>query len=357
MHQRTRWVGAVAACAALAVPATAAAATKTVYAGPPPTAKTLARKLHATSLVKYSPDINAFFNQHTTIHVGDRVKFVLGGFHTVDIPAAGGSDLPLIVTSGGLVSGVNDAAGNPFWFNGQRPNLGFNPALFKPSGPTRFNGKTRFDSGLPLGAGKPKPFAISFTKPGTYKYFCDVHPGMVGYITVKPKSAHIPTAKQDAAAQINQVTGDIEGALKAVKTKVPANTVSIGKSAPGGVELFAMFPASLTVTSGTVVTFRMSRHSRETHTATFGPAGELKTLSSSFGPSIPAQGVFPSDQAQPVLENPTNHGDGFATVGALDNDPTTTMLPSSGQIRFTAPGTYQFICLIHPFMHGVIVVR
>ena len=357
MNHRTRWVGAAAACAALVVPATAAAATKTVYAGPPPGAKQLAAKLHATSLAKYQPDINAFFNQHTTIHVGDKVKFVLQGFHTVDIPAAGGSDLPLILPSGGLVSGVNDAAGNPFWFNGKLPNLSFNPMLFKPLGSTTFTGKARFDSGLPLGAGAPKPFSITFTKPGTYKYFCDVHAGMVGYVTVKPKTATVSTAKQDAAAQVKQLTGDIKGALKAVKTKVPANTVSLGQSAPGGVELFSMFPSTLTVPTGTVVTFEISKQSRETHTATFGPQGELMTLSKSFGPSIPAQGVFPSDPTQPVLESPTNHGDGFANIGVVDRDPSTTTIPSSGQIQFTAPGTYQFICLIHPFMHGTIIVK
>jgi plastocyanin len=31
-------------------------------------------------------------------------------------------------------------------------------------------------------------------------------------------------------------------------------------------------------------------------------------------------------------------------------------LPPSGKITFTAPGTYKFICLIHPFMHGTVVV-
>jgi plastocyanin len=29
----------------------------------------------------------------------------------------------------------------------------------------------------------------------------------------------------------------------------------------------------------------------------------------------------------------------------------------SSQIDFTTPGTYHFVCLIHPFMAGTIVVK
>ena len=50
------------------------------------------------------------------------------------------------------------------------------------------------------------------------------------------------------------------------------------------------------------------------------------------------------------------HGNGFANIGGLDRDPTTP-LPASGQIKFTTPGTYHYACLIHPFMHGTIIVH
>src|SRR4029077_12791968 len=111
-----------------------------------------------------------------------------------------------------------------------------------------------WDSGLPAGNGKPHPFKLTFTKPGTYKYFCDVHPGMIGTIVVKPAGATIPTAKQDAAATVAQVTADVKAAAKVARAKPPADTVSLGETAPGGVELFTMFPSTLTVKAGTVVT-------------------------------------------------------------------------------------------------------
>ncbi len=200
---------------------------------------------------------------------------------------------------------------------------------------------------------------VTFTKAGTYKYYCDVHPGMIGFVTVKPKSATLPTAKQNAAAQLAQLTADIKGAVKAAKAKVPADTVSVGKSGPGGVELFSMFPATLTVSTGTVVTFKMSSHSFETHTATFGTPTVLKTLAKQFagGPQLPAQAAFPSDPTQPILETLTSHGDGFANTGVMDNDPSTATIPSSGKIQFNAPGTYHYVCLVHPFMTGTIVVK
>ncbi|HET9104443.1 MAG TPA: hypothetical protein VFN55_13895 [Solirubrobacteraceae bacterium] len=341
------------AALALAVPATSSAAVRVVNVGPPPSTKKLVQKLGAAGVAKYKPDVNAFFNQHTTIHVGDKVSFINNGFHTIDIPAKGGSDLPLILPSGGLVSGVNDASGTPFWFDGRLPNLGFNPLLFKASGPKSYNGSQRIDSGLPLGP-KIKPLVVSFTKAGTYRYFCDVHPGMIGYITVKPKTAKVPTAKQAAAAALHQLTTDIKAAVKAAKTHVPANTVDLGQSAPGGVELYSMFPATLTVNAGTVVTFQMSQHTEEVHTATFGPQSELKTLS--VGPAVPPQAAFPSDPGQ-LVENPTVHGDGFANTGFLDRDASTKTIPAAGKVLFNTPGTYQFVCLIHPFMHGTIVVK
>jgi plastocyanin len=102
----------------------------------------------------------------------------------------------------------------------------------------------------------------------------------------------------------------------------------------------------------------MSKNSFETHTATFGNTATLKALAKGFtGAVFPAQGVYPSDPTQPVTESLTSHGDGFAGVGALDNDSATKTIPSSGKIDFTQAGTYHFICLIHPFMHGTIVVK
>jgi plastocyanin len=329
--------------------------TKVVTAGPPASVNKIAAKLLPKSFNKvYNPDINAFFNQKTTINAGDTVSFQLNGFHNIDIPAKGGAAVPLLVP--GAIATGNDAAGSPFWWSGKVPNVGFNPALLAAPKTTTYNGSARLNSGLPLG--KPKPFNVKFTKPGTYKFFCDVHPGMIGTVVVKPSGKSIPTAKQDAAAQVKQITADIKAAKKAAAVKVPADTISLGKSTPSGVELYGMFPSSLSVNAGTTVTFEMSKSTFEVHTATFGNTTTLKALAKGFqGIPFPAQGVYPSDPPGTITESLTSHGDGFANTGVLDRNPGTAQILPSSQIKFTQAGTYHFICLIHPLMHGTIVVK
>ena len=346
--------------ALLAMPAVASAGTKVVYAGPPAVTKQIAGKVIAASglnpksfVSKYQPDVNDFFLHRVTINVGDTVSFRLEGFHTVDLPGHSGTDLPLIVP-GRTVHGAQDAAGNPFWFNGKVPSLGLNPALFAPSTATTYDGTARVDSGAP--AGPPKPFNVQFTKPGVYKFFCDVHAGMVGYVDVKPTGTPVPTAAQDSAALARQITGDVKTAVRISRRKPPADTVDLGQHASDGVELYAMFPSTLTVAAGTRVTFSMSRQTGEVHTASFGPPSYLKPLSKSFeSPVFSPVATYPSSPSTIEL-TPASHGNGFANTGALDRD-SDTPLPASRAIDFTAPGVYHFECLIHPFMHGTIIVK
>ena len=241
----------------------------------------------------------------------------------------------------------------------QLPNLGLNPAVAGRSKGKTYNGSTRLDSGLPPNSGAPKPFVVKFTKPGVYRYFCDVHPGMVGFVVVKPKGKSVPSAKQDAAAVTAQVTAAARAAKKLANTKVPANHVNLGEAGANGLELFAMFPAQRTVKTGAVVTFSITRASREVHTATFGPGAYINGLAGAlFGaPGPTAQVLFPSDPTPVIALNPTSHGNGFANIGVVDSQKSSVTIPSSGQIQFTAPGTYHYQCEIHPFMHGTIVVK
>ncbi|HEX3833260.1 MAG TPA: hypothetical protein VHW04_14885 [Solirubrobacteraceae bacterium] len=354
MYRRTACALAAALVGAVAIPAAALAKSKAVFVGPPPSIVKIAPPLLPKNFTPtYNPDVNAFFRTKTTVHVGDTVSFKFRGFHTVDLPGSAGTPLPTIVPGSTVATG-NDAAGNPFWFSGHIPAVGFNPALMGRSKATSYNGSARLESGL----GQSKPFNIKFTKTGSFKFYCDVHPGMVGTIVVKPKSATIPTAKQDTAATNAQVTADVKAAKALLKTKLPADTVSLGEAGSGGVELFAMFPATLTVNAGTTVTFQMSKKSFETHTATFGPKSYLAPLAKSFTGAISPTAAFPSDPpVQPITLTPTSHGNGFANTGALDTDAASKQVPSSSQIDFTTPGTYRFVCLIHPFMVGTVVVK
>ena len=345
--------------AVLAVPAAASAATKTVDMGTPISSQKAFQKAFA--------DANDFFPHGATIHVGDSIKFVPTGFHTVDFPAKGGKPLGLIAPAG-ITSGVVDAVGAPFWFNGQ-PQLGFTPALGPPGlfgKKATYTGAKRIESGLPLSE-KPKPFTVKFSKAGTFTYYCNIHSGMKGTVKVVSKSHSVPSAKADAKTLKTQVASALSTAKALTKTTVAAGNVSVGASGPRGVESYAMYPATQTVPVGTTIKFSMSAKSFEDHTGTFGPGNPeteptsyLGDLAKHFAEDavFPSQAVYPSDPppAGPAPLTPTFHGNGFWNSGILDNS-SATPLPPSNSVTFAAPGTYNFYCLVHPFMHGTVVVQ
>ncbi len=332
--------------------ANAAARSQVVYAGGQPAFQSkLAKKYPYGEALQ-------FFPSTVTVHVGDTVVWqgMSINFHTIDIPARHGAPLPLIAPTGKLVSGAVDAANNPFWFNGKLPQLAFNPMLLGPSGGHAYSGSARVESGLPFGP--PGPFKVKFTKAGRYAYFCDIHPGMHGLVTVLPKRKRIPTAAQNAAAVAKQQAADTAIAKQLSKTKISGDRVSLG-AARHQVEILRMFQGVVQVPVGTTVTFAMPATSSETHTASFGPASYLDTLAKGFDnpAAIDARSVFPSSPpGGPIPLNATSHGNGFANVGALQAFKGATQ-PKLGQITFTQAGTYNFECLIHPFMHGTIVVK
>ena len=352
MLKRSTVVGVLLAMSSLVLAASAGARTKVVYAGGP--AK------WAASLGKQTgAGVDNFLINRVTINVGDTVDWngtdLAAGFHTVDIPKLNGSDLALITATGKTVQGVNDAAGNPFWFNGKVPVLSFNTALFGASGPRAYNGTTRVDSGLPVGP--PHDFKVKFLTPGTYKYFCDVHHGMDGEVIVKPKGAVVPSAQQDAATLRSEEQGYAAEAQRIDRTKVQKNRVSVGASGPGGLEVFAMFPGVLRIKAGTTVQFMMSKDSREVHTATFGPRSYVQPLGRSFTSPAPSPAaLYPSDPPGHIVLSSGSHGNGFANTGLMDRD-ATTPLPALGAITFTQAGTYRYVCLVHPFMRGTIIVK
>ena len=160
---------------AFVVPATAHAATKTVDMGLP-------LKDQNTFNQKYGSDVNDFFPHRTTIHVGDSIKYGPTSFHTVELPRKDGSALALFATTTQTIAGAVDAAGAPFWFNGQ-PKVGFNPLLLASKFGKRvaYTGAKRVDTGAPLSE-KAKPVFVRFSKTGSYTFFCDIHAGMRGSV-------------------------------------------------------------------------------------------------------------------------------------------------------------------------------
>jgi plastocyanin len=66
--------------------------------------------------------------------------------------------------------------------------------------------------------------------------------------------------------------------------------------------------------------------------------------------------AYPSDPPGAVAGlTPQSHGNGYWSSGVLDTT-SASPLPASSRVRFDAPGTYTFYCLIHPFMKGTVQV-
>ncbi|MFP5380067.1 MAG: hypothetical protein ACLGHP_10035, partial [Vicinamibacteria bacterium] len=299
------------------------------------------------------------------VHVGDSVRFVPAGFHDVHFLGLKGKPTSPFVPTGKTIAGVNDAAGVPFWFNG-RAELGPNPKVFGPGsfGKTiATSGKTEIFSGAPLDP-KTKPMTVRFTKACLLRYFCSIHPGMRGSVRVKPKSAPVPSATGDAARVKTQVARALAVAKRLAATKAPANTVNVGAAGKGGVSFFGFIPAKLTVAVGTTVTFRMLSGDFETHTATFGPGGPqdpktyLGALAGSLeSPAARQEALYPSDlPSAPAALTPASHGNGFWNSGGLDAVGASP-LPQRNAVRFAAPGTYTYYCLIHPFMKATVTAQ
>lgn len=364
MHRSsTKLVLATALCS-LAVPGLASAATKTVSAGPP---------------VKKAPagtprdgDINQFFPSAVKVHAGDSVKWVVAGFHIINFPKKGDPAPPLAAPDASLpVAGVLDAAGQPFWFNGQGtpvvpPIVALGGGNGKP-----FTGAAPIGSGVPAGPGAPKPFVAKFPKAGTYTYYCVLHAGMKGTVSVLPKSKPVPSAKADAARVKAQLAKGFAALKKLDKAAAPANTIVAGPDKAGGPALLRFSPNALTTKVGTPISLEMSAKSTEVHTFTFVKdvkAAGKQAEAEFFGP-VPGTGTagppvigfspkwaYPSEApGSAITYDGANHGDGFLNTGVLDGD-TATPFPQKVSVSFGKPGTYSFLCAIHPFMTGKVTV-
>ncbi len=121
---------------------------------------------------------DAFSPYALTIHVGDTVQWI-GGFHTISF----GPEALLKQLQKNLFVPMPQTNGPPL--------LVLNAKVAWPSGGSTYDGTGYVNSGIlplnaPPNAKAPPSYKLTFTKAGTYKYYCLVHPGMDATITVMP---------------------------------------------------------------------------------------------------------------------------------------------------------------------------
>jgi plastocyanin len=341
------------AAAAWAAPG-AGAKTKVVVAGGPPPKASQAGSAHFPAAL----DLNGFYRRKVTIHVGDSVRWVFSKrvVHTVTFLAPGQKRPSLeVLDPTHPYSGFKDSTGTPFWFNGQ-PSLHIPPEHAFPQGGASTDGTQYHNSGL--SAPTFAPYKLTFTRAGTFRYLCLVHPGMDGSVKVVPKGHAVPSAKADRKAGIGEYRRALKRAKQLAKLHPKANNVVAGHDG-GPVSWFRFFPSTRTIKTGQSVHFSISSTS-EIHTISFGPQQAPGLVMVEPQPSGPPRLQFdpriflPSDPAIPPYTG-ANHGDGFFNTGVLDTNPQSPP-PSSADITFTKAGSYGFECTIHPGMQGTIKV-
>jgi plastocyanin len=340
----------------LSIPAAASAKTWTVYAGSPGKAPAGTPK---------NASLNIFFPGALPIHVGDSLRIVNNEVHTATFLARGEKAPALFLPdpTGAKYQGINDSAGNPFFFNGQ-PKFIYNGAAFSPVGSTTVgDGKTHSSGIYGKALGRPA-VTFKFPRTGSYKLVCLLHPGMKATVDVVKKSSRAPSAA-GLRAQIAREAGKaFASAKKAAQSKPPANVVYAGVGDKA--TILGFLPQTLTVKAGTSVDF-VERSASEVHNLVFGPKDYVEqffkdTDQQPTGPGAPNQfspvNVFGSDPASngAYTYNGSNHGNGFFATPVIDKVPGPPLAGSS-RITFTTPGTYHYFCAIHgPEMSGDVVV-
>jgi len=305
----------VCGCVAVAMPAAVAGS-----AGTPPTVR-------VTGGLNDSRDptivVNEYLPAEVTVPTGTTVTWTMAGPepHSVTFPVAGAS---------------------------ARPTLDDDMSLLVPTRPATagYDGSAFVNSGVvPLGK-DAVDFSLKFTTPGRYSYYCVVHPGMEGTVTVssRPQPRSAATAARDGRVQREKYLAEGRAAKARLLASRPSATrnadgsttyrIAAGASTPH-TEILAFAPSPQRVEPGDHVTF--VNESGAPHTASFG------------GASVPLnpQGddvrrPVPGPSPQPLVPET------YVNSGWLP--PASDALPTSAR-SFTFdvpdPGRFTYVCVLH----------
>lgn len=283
---------------------------------------------------------NAFFPRTLRISVGDTIRWQFRGFHAVTF-LSGEQPLPITVQEGKAMF--------------------FNPQVFFPVGPVTYDGAGLRNSGTPPEDPKEAAkyrYALTFTKAGTYQYYCAVHgPAMSATIVVTERATGSPSSalkSGERALRAAIKTGEAAYARYRAERTGAAVTIPMIGDARGGFSIIA-FPKPITVSRGTTVTWVM-RDPFEIHTVTFLAGAKVPDF-------VVAQ---PQKQGPPkLLVNPkaavpaggATYAGGFANSGILQPAGIPGTPPGRYSLTFTKPGRYEYVCIVHPEMRSAVIVK
>ncbi len=233
-----------------------------------------------------------------------------------------------------------------------------------PTPPTgAYDGTTVVNSGLlPLGTADVPPFSMSFGKVGEYKYYCVIHPKMIGTVDVVAEGEKVETpAKAAARGKGEQKRYLAEG--RAAKAKLEKSVPKPKKAADGtttytvemGIttehtDILAFAAETTNMKAGDSVTF--VNRSEAPHTATF--AGQQEPLTNPIAPE--------SESAIPGPSPQTLNGTDLFNTGTIPPNAGSPPPPAAAR-RYTyvvpTAGTYEYYCILHTLdgMTGKLTVK
>lgn len=336
-----------------------------------------------------------------TVHKGDILHFVGGGFDTASL-------LPANEDLEGWIAANATFPGQPYALASSDPDEGalglkFTNAVFFPSSfscgvaqqPCDYDGNSVVNSGVPQGDSMDFYVQVN-ANPGDYFYIDNlIVPRMHQRVQVVPESTATPTqAEIDAGAAAQDAQDQDEGAALVAKLKrQTSHQGSSGKVVDSYVgydthdlAIMGIFPSKLNLDKGQTVRYHFAQDEYFAHTMTF-PLAQGLDISSHLGELVcdpdGDNGPGPDTEAQPAppfcaggfdqveLDIPehfvTTEGNGILTSatdfessgfrgGSVPKLGPTIGGNGSWDLRFTKKGVFRGLCLVHPEMRQKVTV-
>jgi plastocyanin len=283
--------------------------------------------------------LTEFAPVQVTVNVGDTVTWSLDSTEFHDVLFTAGAQPPDFIQPG-------------------PDGVFINPLAGLPQGGPSYDGTVVTGSGLLI---KGQSWSLTFTKAGTYPYYCVIHAGMIGSIEVEPSGQSADTQTSINARRTAQINADI--ATKGVPIimanqgelstdAAAAGIVAGAQNGPTDVQRF--FPPRVAIHAGDSLSW-VWRTEETPHTVTFlvgQPAPEVVV-------PLPQTGGPPRLQLNPLVLVPGGDPtawDGSSWLNSGFIQPTSGQPTPTFTVRFTTPGSYDYVCVLHDGMVGTIVV-
>lgn len=169
-------------------------------------------------------------------------------------------------------------------------------------------------------------YSHTFATPGTYSYFCQIHPNMIGVVIVVAPGTPAPSATNTPAST---ATNTVAPTATSTPTSVPAPPTNTPTAGPGAATATATATPPPLATNVSIVSQAVG----------FSPA----TI------TIQAGGTVTWSNDDPSVPHTVTADDLSWDSGNLDPG-------QSYSQAFPLPGTYHYHCSYHPNMVGVVVV-